>query len=90
MLKIFLISVLSFGFSFAAHAQTSAPQDKTAESESESSEKDASEQPQKADSQPEAEDSAVREPIDIDEYFKNGEENAKKGFSCNMPSEPIA
>ena len=88
MLKIFLISVLSFGFSFAAHAQTTAPQDKAAESES--SETETSEQTQKADSQPEAEDSAVREPIDIDEYFKNGEENAKKGFSCNMPSEPIA
>ncbi|MDB2437083.1 hypothetical protein N9W89_00060 [Hellea sp.] len=88
MRKILLISVLSFGFSFAAHAQTTAPQDKTAESES--SETEPGEQPQTADSQPEAEDSAVREPIDIDEYFKNGEENAKKGFSCNMPSEPIA
>jgi len=88
MRKILLASILSLCFSFAAHAQTSAPQDSA--SESERSQTEMGEQTEKADSQPEAEDSAVREPIDIDEFFKNGEENAKKDFSCNKPSEPIA
>jgi len=88
MRNIFFTSILLFGFSFTAQAQTTAPQDSAAESEQPKTE--ASEQTQKSDSEPKTENSAVKEPIDIDEFFKNGEENAKKDFSCNKPSEPIA
>jgi len=32
----------------------------------------------------------VEDTIDLDAFFKKGEENAKKGSSCEKPADPIA
>ena len=39
---------------------------------------------------PKHDEKAVEETIDLDVFFKKGEENAKKGSSCDKPAEPIA
>lgn len=37
-----------------------------------------------------ADTDVVEDEFDIDEFFKQGEENAKEGSSCQSPPEPIS
>ncbi|WP_026941848.1 hypothetical protein [Hellea balneolensis] len=80
---ILLISIFLFGLSFTAKAQSSGPKETSPKSERPPEKTD--EKSQKADSQDEANDT-----IDIDAFFKRGEENAQKGMGCEIPPEPVA
>lgn len=37
---------------------------------------------------PKQSEDSVKDSIDLDSFFKKGEENAKNGGSCNKPAEP--
>ena len=75
---ILCASLLSIVFTMPAFAQDKAKPAKKAE-------------PLKAEKTvPKKDDNAVEDSIDLDAFFKKGEENAKKGFSCQTPAEPIA
>lgn len=46
-------------------------------------------QPQKTEKPaPKQGDNTVQDSIDLDSFFKKGEENAKNGASCNKPAKP--
>ena len=65
-----------FAFSFAAQSKT--PPTK----------KDAPKEATKT--APSESQEKTPETIDLDAFFKKGEENAKKGSSCDKPADPIA
>jgi hypothetical protein len=83
MRQFLYILLFSFGVSLTAQAQTP-PQGKP------SPEKPSQEIPAKDASKPEQSETVDKaEPnIDLDSFFKKGEENAKNGASCNMPATP--
>ena len=85
MRKILYLFLFSFGASFTAQAQTTL-QEKPPEKAP------AKEAPTKEASKPETAEE-IEGSIDLDSFFKKGEENAKNGASCNkpaMPADPIA
>ena len=78
-LSFIVISVLISG---AALAQTKAQPPK-----------DATKQDVPKTAQPQTQDKTkekVDDEIDLDGFFKQGEENAKNGASCNTPSAPVS
>jgi len=79
MIKFLTVPLIAFTFSFSAQAQTS--DSKKAPT------KEAAEAPKQ---KPANAKTKVDESIDLDAFFKKGEENAKNGSSCNKPAEPIA
>lgn len=78
MHKFLYLLLFSFGASLTAQAQTT-PQEKPSE-----------ETPTEEGSEPAQSETAeeVERSIDLDKFFKKGEENAKNGASCNMPATP--
>lgn len=72
-----------FGFALAAQAQTVAPKEPTAKNERSTDKADKNAKGSDGDEQ-------VDNTIDIDTFFKRGEENAKKGMGCEIPPEPVA
>ena len=79
MFKFLIVPLAALTVSFAAQAQSPDSKERTKE--------EAVKAPKSkpADTKPKAD-----EHIDLDAFFKSGEENAKKGSSCRAPEEPIA
>ena len=79
MFKFLIVPLAALTVSFTAHAQSPDSKEGTKE--------EAAKAPKSkpADTKPKAD-----EHIDLDAFFKRGEENAKKGSSCRAPAEPIA
>lgn len=77
------------GLSFAAQAQDNPdnlqPSDKQAPLEQGAEDKNQAERKSNSDKAEGEADS-----FDMDEFFKKAEENAEKGFGCNLPPKPIS
>ena len=78
------IWVVCFGLGFAVF---STAQDKSTDNES--SKQAPTEETAKSESKSQ-DTEIVDEPFNIDEFFKQGEENAKNGSSCQKSPDPIA
>lgn len=84
IMRIILLGFsIFFGVSFAAHAQTVAPEEPMAKNERSTDNADKNAKSSDSDEQ-------VDDTIEIDAFFKRGEENAKKGMGCEIPPEPVA
>ena len=79
---------LIFGLSFSALAQDNGdikPSDKSAPREHGVEDKAQAEDKPHSDKAEGEADS-----FDMDEFFKKAEENAEKGFGCNLPPKPVS
>ncbi len=83
MRKFLYLFLLLFGTALTAQAQTTPqtpPQEKPSAKEAPAKEASKADQPETVED--------IERSIDLDRFFKKGEENAKNGASCNKPSTP--
>lgn len=83
MRMILYLFLFSFGVSFTGQAQTTPqtpPQEKPSAKDAPAKEASKAEQPETVEE--------IERNIDLDSFFKKGEENAKNGASCSKPSTP--